>query len=572
MEIDSSALESSNLAEFPLVTSNSNYTQKSNSINNNSDIISNNKKINRFKNIKFSRKNKINEELKLSLIQKISKNKINYMNFGKLTLEIINYQKKYMSNKEPLNKYIKNFKNIELSEIKEENLPIDFIKFNKDFINNIKNIKIKKQKKENEKYLSFEKNSNIKSHNYFFSRMNNVEKNNKNKTYEENIILIQKNIRGFLIRIKLNKEISKLVVIYIIKNILKIQKAVRNLLNKKNFYKNKIIKIIQKERKTKANKIIDIFSMYHLRNKYKKILLIKKILKMRKKSANILSHAIKYFLIRKKIKRILSLQKNNYEIIYPLNIKKDIKLKIYYNDNMTKVFNFEFCEIRKINVLYLNNNIILNNVNNIDEFNKNKNEFFCHFFVDGKCIIDNRYKIIKNKFGVIYNLIEFNNKEKKNNVKLDNIKIKIKSIPFNKNNNINNINLLSDKIIKYDTLSSSTRSNKINEENENDSEKINNIKDYNINSYLDSYNNINYNYLNTNSTYKNNLNSYELSENFGNSSSTISNSNNYTKKINYINSKKYSFNRNKKEELNEYNKKTNNKKSKKSNKVFPIFY
>ena len=39
--------------------------------------------------------------------------------------------------------------------------------------------------------------------------------------------------------------------------LLKIQKAVRNLLNKKNFYKNKIIKIIQKERKTKGKKIMN---------------------------------------------------------------------------------------------------------------------------------------------------------------------------------------------------------------------------------------------------------------------------------------------------------------------------
>ena len=403
MEIDSSVYENnSNLIEFPIISTNSIKTIcKANNINLN-------RKSSKYNN-KLSKKEILNEELKLYMIHKIAKNKINHMNFNNLTSEIINFQKNYITKEDPINIYINHFEDFP-KEIEEKNLPLKFINENKEFLCNIKNINKRKQKKENEKFLCFSQN-NIKNHCYYFFRMNNVDKKNKAETYEDNIIFIQKNIRGFLIRLKIKRDISRLVVIYIIKNILKIQKAVRNLLNKKNGKKKEIIQIIKKERKSKANKIIDLFSMYHLRNEYKKNLLIKKILLIRIESANKLYNAIKYYLIRKKIKKIKELQKNNYEILFPfLNRKKNIKLKLYYSDKITQEFNFEFCEIRKINVLYINNSM-LKGIKNKEDIN----EFFCHFFVDDKCVINKRFKIVKNKYGAIFNLIEFKNKYKINN-------------------------------------------------------------------------------------------------------------------------------------------------------------
>jgi len=595
MEIDSSIYENnSNLFEFPITSTNSINIIKTIGKSNNINF---NKESTKYKYKKASKKEILNDKLKLSIIQKIAEEKMNHMNFNNLTLEIINFQKNYITKEDPINIYINHFEYFQ-KETKEQYLSSKFIYENKEFLYNIKNINKKKQKKENEKFLSFTQN-NIKNHCYYFFRMNHADKKSKANIYEDNIIIIQKNIRGFLIRIKIKRDISRLVVIYIIKNILKIQKAVRKLLNKKKENKNKIIKIIKKERKNKADKIIDLFSMYHLRNEYKKNLLIKKILLIRIKSANKICNAIKYYLIRMKIKKIKELQKNNYEILFPfINKKQNIKLKIYYNDKITKEFKFEFCDIRKMNVLYINNSI-LKGINSI----KDKNEFFCHFFVDDKCVINKRYKIVKNKFGVIYNLIEFKNKYKLNYNLIKNdkgklSKIKFKSIPYKKinilkdnnsffteksDNEGNNISLSFDKHKHLLKKSNKINSLKKKEENSIFNELNSNNENRHINSYIDSYNDnsMNYIYSINSIDYKNNLINYlyqtiqsneDTSENYlGNSSSTISNSYFYKKNYSKINNGDIKGNENiSKKKINENKKLTT--KGKKRDKIFPIFY
>ena len=82
--------------------------------------------------------------------------------------------------------------------------------------------------------------------------MSKTENKNKVKINEENIIIIQKNVRGFLFRLKLDKEISRIIVKYIIESIIKIQRAVRNLLKQKKYKTNFIIEVIKKERQVKA--------------------------------------------------------------------------------------------------------------------------------------------------------------------------------------------------------------------------------------------------------------------------------------------------------------------------------
>jgi hypothetical protein len=244
MEIDSSVYENnSNLIEFPIISTNSINIVKTISKANNIDLI---RKASKNKYNKLSTKEILNEELQLFMIQKIAENRINHMNFKNLTSEIINFQKNYITKEDPINIYINHFEDFP-KKIEEKDLPSKFIYKNKEFLCNIKNINKRRQHEENEKFLSFSQN-NIKNHCYYFFRMNNVDKKSKAETYEDNTIFIQKNIRGFLIRLKIKRNISRLVVIYIIKNILKIQKAVRKLLNKKNKNKNKIIKIIKKEK------------------------------------------------------------------------------------------------------------------------------------------------------------------------------------------------------------------------------------------------------------------------------------------------------------------------------------
>ena len=601
MELDSSCYDSSKLVEFPKIITNSIHTLKNNSRYYNSDFSNNiistqiSKKKFENNNLKQKDDHKSKELLKLLLAQKIAKNKINHMNFNKITSLIINYKNNYTTNENPINKYIDYFIPYE----NKEDLSSEFIRKNTEFFYDIKKIKTKKKKKENEKYINFKK-ENLKKQNYYFSRMNNAEYINKTKNYEDNIIMIQKHIRGFILREKINKEISRLIVNYIINNIIMIQRVLRKFLNRKNYYKKEIIKIIQKERKVKANKIVDMFSMYHLRNEYKKILLIRNILTTRIKSVNIIYRAIKYFLFRKKIKQIKYLQSNNLEIIYPINNKKNIKLKIYYNDDMSKSFDFHFCKLRKIYVLYINSDMIENNPNT------NKNEYFCHFFVDDQCVIDKRYKIVKNKFGIVYNLIEFKNKENINSINksyfnsinenkyIDKYeKIKTNSIPFNNENDLfsdyrNFKTNISGEINDYNDNDSIYYSNKDNKTiysiyvnkkmrknkknkfpisvsnfNINKSE----LKNNNINSYFDSYiKDYNDTHLYKKLGYRSNLINYpqDISENIlGNSSSTISNSKVYIKHEKKISDKNEILIEDK-NEVNKYNKK--------KKKIFPVFY
>jgi hypothetical protein len=560
MEIDSSCYDSSKYVEFPKINTNTNTTLKSNSFLYNSDYsnkITPSKICHKKSDIKSkpirSINNKSKERLNLLISQKIANNKINYMNFYKISSEIMNYKNNYITKEDPINQYINYFTPFEKNC---EHLPSEFLSSNKQFLHDIKKINIKKKKKENEKYITFKKEKSKKYNNHYYSRMYNVEYNNKTITYEEKIILIQKCIRGFIMRKKINKEISRLTINYIINSIIRIQRAIRIFLAKKNYYKKQIIKIIINERKEKANKIVDMLSMYHLRNEYKKILLIRKIMVSRLKSANKICKAIKYYLIRKKIKKIKNLQKNNLEIIYPINKKKNIQLKIYVNENIYKVIDFEFCELRKIHVLYINYDSL--------DYNKNKNEFLCHFIVDNECVIDKRYKIVKSKYGILYNAIEYKKKETKKNLnEKDYItnkkkhlnkyeKIKTNSIPFKYDPD-----LLSDlKSCDYNNSSKSNQSCTI---NDNDIYVNDYIKDYN-----DTYSNVNLGYRNTN------FNKYYLnqdgSDNYlGNSSSTISNSNNYNKH-DYTN-KKYL-----ESEIITEEKSGTYKNNKKKKKIFPIFY
>lgn len=631
MEIDSN-YESSNLVDFPKIMRNSINTINSinsiqtNSLYHNKDIQNNyninNAKINNIQKIKIENKKlllakrkKVNDELLSLIAQKISKNKINYMNYDKLTDAIIQYKKAGKSNtSDPIIKYFNNFTAFYPIKIKKEDLSSEFLRLNKDFLQDIEKLNLKKKKKENEKFLNFKKeNFKFNIHNYFLSRMNNIEKRNKSKSKEENIILIQKHVRGLLFRANLNKEISKLVIIFIMEKILKIQKAVKLFLKRKKNKTNIIIKIIKRERKEKANKIIDMLSMYHLRNQYKKYLLIQKILYQRIESSKIICRAILNFNFRKKIKKIRELRNNNFEIIYPAKNKKDIKLKIYYNNNISKEFKFDFCEIRKTFVLYIKKEMIENN--------SHKNEYLCHFFVDNKCVIDKRFKIIKNKFGVIYNLIEFKNKDKinaytdiKKNINIKKFEnIEMNTIPYNNNSSfittppINNSNYLynTQKLKENYYNSFLNNSTHLNVKKESDIFEKRKIKRYknrstfsdlhlkniniqnnkNINPYEDSFtddiNNMNNTYLYNNYGNKNKIKFYpyyystineEINDNaLLNSSSTISNSNTFRKEIN--NTYKNSDNKKNKiiiEESNVTNK--FNKNITKKKKSFPIFY
>ena len=285
--------------------------------------------------------------------ENLATNKMQYININIIINSIIKL-KDVLKINNYLNKYIEHVKPYNISNI---NLDSDIYK-NKNKIglilnknNNIyeKNI----PKKVNREVINFD-NQKIKR-NFYFTRMCNIERKRINSNFIDKIILIQKNIRGFLskkiIYSSINNEIAK----NIITSVLIIQKAFRKFLSRKKYLDNYIINIINKERNDKGNKIIQLFSKFHYRNLFLKNLIIKKIVITRHISAQLIQSTFKSYILRRIVKDILSKAKKCYVLIYPFEAKS-VQIKIFNKglNNKCKIFDYVKCPIRKIFVAYIN--------------------------------------------------------------------------------------------------------------------------------------------------------------------------------------------------------------------------
>jgi hypothetical protein len=321
--------------------------------------------------------------------EKIAKYKMRNMTIDFLINSIFKFKNSIMFSN-PIMKYIKNVKPYDYSKI------VNNIQNKKDilkeylFFKNNMGPNIRKRMKEKTIDLSG-KDTNNK--NYYYSRMTNIDHKKIINTRKEKIILIQKNIRGFLSKKIIYEEVNKIIIKKFIDKILIIQKFVREFLSKKKSLNNIIVNIIHEERKSKSNKITDLFSLYHYRNFYKKNLLIRKVLKQRHDSILIIQKKYKSFKYIKKVKEIISREKNVIVLTYPF-LAESVRIKIYYNMSKEfKTFDFFKCPIRKYFVTYINKNEI------------NSGEYLCHIIVNGNVILDKRYKYIVDKENIIYNLI-----------------------------------------------------------------------------------------------------------------------------------------------------------------------
>ena len=323
--------------------------------------------------------------------ENIANNKMKHMNFSFIMNTIINLRK-MINNNSPYMRYVKYVKPYNLKKAKiivknNKNNEKPLFNGKNKIINIKKNFPIK-----NAEIISFINRNNYK--NFYYTRMCNIEFKKININITEKIILLQKNIRGFLSRKVLDENINNVIAKNIIKSILIIQRGFRKFLYKKNKLDKLIIKIIKNERNIKGSKITDIFSLYHYRNLYKKHLIIKKIVISRYKSASLIQSKFKSFIIRRKIKDILKKEKNSYILTYPFQ-DESVQIKIYKNKTF-KIYSYFICPIRKYFVLY------------IDKKQIEPGEYLCHIIVDNNIKIDNRYNY-KNKNNVIYNLIGFGN-------------------------------------------------------------------------------------------------------------------------------------------------------------------
>ena len=338
--------------------------------------------------IKEKTKN-IKDNLNTLNYEKIAKYKMKNMSINFLLNSIFKF-KNSLNKLSPIMKYIKNVKLYDYSINNMNITKKNEIKNNFVFNKNKNIFSLSKIKKEKKLDLSGKK---LNYKNQYYSRMVHIDKKKLTHSRKEKIILIQKCIRGFLQKKKFDEEVNKIIIKKFIDKILLIQNEFRKFLSKKNSLNSMIINIIHKERKIKSDKIIDLFSLYHFRNFYKKNLLIKKIINQRYNSINKIQNKYRSYIFKKKVRQILLEEKNVFVLTYPYNAEK-VQIKIYYNMNKAfKAFDFFKCPIRKYFVLY------------IDKNNFNSGEYLCHIIVNGNVILDKRYKYIVDKDNILYNLI-----------------------------------------------------------------------------------------------------------------------------------------------------------------------
>ena len=375
----------SQLSEIKEVDYNSSYSKNSSNIYQKATI-------------KEKLKSNINK-LKSFDYENVATNKMRYINFNFINNSILRLRDILQENN-PLWKYIQYAKPYNISNNKLETNDIKNNKENIELLLNKNNNFVTKKfcKKITKEVFNF--NNKTTKKNFYFQRMSNIETKKLNLNLLDKVILIQKNIRGFLskkvICSSINNEIAK----NIITSVLIIQKAFRKFLSKKHVLDNYIMQIINKERNEKGNKIIRLFRLYHQRNQFLKNLLIKKIVITRHLSAQLIQSTFKSYILKRKVSSILKQEKKSYVLIYPFEAES-VKIKIFVNgiknNNNYKMYEYFICPVRKYFVTYINKKEI------------KSGEYLCQMIVDNSITSDKRYKSVNN----LYNLIPIGNYKSK---------------------------------------------------------------------------------------------------------------------------------------------------------------
>ena len=414
--------------------------------------------------------------------EKIAKYKMKKMNL-RILLDSIVKVKNSLNKNSPFLKYIKDAK--------------PYIYYNKTIIKAKTEPTLNKYRNKNnfskkEKCLNFSKtNKNLK--NFYYSRMYNIDCKKINNNKIDKILLIQKHIRGFLRKKIVDEEVKKIIAKRIINKILTIQRAIKRLLIKKNSLDKIIVNIIKDERKSKGNKITDIFSSYHYRNVYKKNLIKDKILKVRNDSIILIQRKFRNLLFAKNVKELIKKEKKLYVLTYPYKAES-VQMKLYIN-NSYKLFKYFLCPIRKYFVLYIEKGEI------------NPGEYLCQMIVNNNITLDKRFKYIIDKRNNFFNSIYIGQppliKPPKESLKSNLRKMKNKENKENKEDNkAKKVDENSDEFFfySYNDASNSTHSYSSKSENEKNkillkSEKIkhkensifNKEENQKINDFLKSY-------------------------------------------------------------------------------------
>ena len=224
----------------------------------------------------------------------------------------------------------------------------------------------------------------------------------------ESIIIIQKFIRGWLVRNSLNKLVNYIIRYRLLKHIIIIQKNYKRYFVRKKIRQYLIIRKILYIRKKNWLLIEKYIQKFIYKKKVKKYIIITKILKQRLKKILFLQSAIKTFYMSKLCKEIINYEKYHYVLTYPF-IAKTVQLKLFWNNSNVilknnsycnlndkyDIFDFEICPIRKIFILY------------ICTENINPGKYRCQFIINGITTCDGRFPHIKCNRNQFYNILNF---------------------------------------------------------------------------------------------------------------------------------------------------------------------
>ena len=329
----------------------------------------------------------------------------------------------------------------------------------------------KKQKK-----LLFQNNLNYASMTNAIRYLSQMKKNNK--FFEINEKTIQ--LRGFLKRISIIRIIDYFIIQKLLSCILKIQKHYRRFACRRDFKVNHLIRLILKDRIKKSDKLKEAFRSYKSKIEAKQKLFINAVLKERNEKILFLQGFFKARFAHNNLNQLLQSEKSKYIITYPYYAKK-VQLKLFFDHKLkvSKVFDFEYCSIRKMFLLKINHSDL------------KPGKYFCQLIVDNYINSDDRYPLVEGKDGHYYNIIEFIQKGQNPYGSTNTIhtSINVTGTDSSNNNSLDSPQLVSNK--KFPFYNNYNNNNVYNHRN---SFLNNNYNGNNFNNYngFNTFNNFNY--------------------------------------------------------------------------------
>jgi hypothetical protein len=135
-------------------------------------------------------------------------------------------------------------------------------------------------------------------------------------------------------------------------------------------------------------------------------IVIKKIRDMQVKKVLLIQEYVRNHLLKVYMKKLLNMERNKYKITYPFKAKT-VQIKIFLSQWEYKIFDFYYCKVQNIFVVY------------IDPIWFLKERYRVQFIVDDCITCDGSYPHIEFNDGNYYNVIDFcalDNKLKKTNI------------------------------------------------------------------------------------------------------------------------------------------------------------